>query len=276
MAWVALDRYLVPLVDLIKAITHSSTALLLGGLLLVLLVMRSSPGFAKWIRRTLAQRLRAMRFSKGSFWQASVDELSDWLDPPLTRHTPINRNRGCHANLTSERRARYASGMIISSATQMYYLRAFKSECRAYATSDLETDRGCFLGKLAINRTGDRLLKKEMWILDYLRRQSAGMVYQQYLPEPIERFQCQDRVVTVFASSQDECYSAHQIRRRFSDGLPGEHVAWMFNRLLEGLGFIHRQGTVHGAVLPQHLLFNTQSHGLQIVDWTHAKQIGRP
>jgi hypothetical protein len=38
------------------------------------------------------------------------------------------------------------------------------------------------------------------------------------------------------------------------------------------LGFAHRNGVIHGAVLPQHLLYRPDDHGLQLVDWTCSCQ----
>ncbi len=70
--------------------------------------------------------------------------------------------------------------------------------------------------------------------------------------------------------------TASSIRRCFPGGLDGRHVAWMFNRTLEILGFIHQQGWVHGAVLPPHLLFHPENHGLQLIGWTHSQPIGQP
>lgn len=48
------------------------------------------------------------------------------------------------------------------------------------------------------------------------------------------------------------------------------HRIWMVNRALTLLGAIHKIGVVHGAILPEHLVFNTETHGLTIVDWCYS------
>ncbi len=56
--------------------------------------------------------------------------------------------------------------------------------------------------------------------------------------------------------------------------LDGRHLAWIGKRLLTVLGFAHRQGLVHGAVLPCHVLLDPANHGLQLVGWGHSARLG--
>ncbi|QEG39641.1 hypothetical protein UC8_16370 [Roseimaritima ulvae] len=120
--------------------------------------------------------------------------------------------------------------------------------------------------------------KREASVLRYLHRRAVGTPYADYLPCAPERWHG-GASATV---GQDDnygdgpWYTATQIRQRYDEGVAGQHVAWMFNRMLEILGFVHRQGIVHGAVLPQHLWFNTESHGLRLVHWRSATKIGKP
>jgi serine/threonine protein kinase len=50
----------------------------------------------------------------------------------------------------------------------------------------------------------------------------------------------------------------------------------MFNRILEILAWTHRQGVVHGAVLPPHVLVHPVTHGAVLVDWCYATPNWRP
>src|SRR5262249_891785 len=52
-------------------------------------------------------------------------------------------------------------------------------------------------------------------------------------------------------------------------------VVWMVKRLLVVLGFVHRRGFVHGAVLPPHLLVHPVDHGARLVDWCYAVPPGQ-
>lgn len=46
--------------------------------------------------------------------------------------------------------------------------------------------------------------------------------------------------------------------------------AWMWRRLLVGLGWAHRAGVVHGAVLEEHVLIHPREHGLVLIDWCYS------
>ena len=47
-------------------------------------------------------------------------------------------------------------------------------------------------------------------------------------------------------------------------------VAWMWRRLLTGLGWAHRAGVVHGAVFEEHVLIHPEQHGVVLVDWCYS------
>nr|WP_221377758.1 molecular chaperone DnaJ [Actinoplanes polyasparticus] len=47
-------------------------------------------------------------------------------------------------------------------------------------------------------------------------------------------------------------------------------VAWIWRRLLVGLGWAHRAGVVHGAILEEHVLIHPGQHGVALVDWCYS------
>ena len=60
-----------------------------------------------------------------------------------------------------------------------------------------------------------------------------------------------------------------------------EHGVWMFNRMLEGLDYVHKNGYVHGALTPEHVVVfasdakdHPYNHGAKIVDWSYSVKIG--
>jgi hypothetical protein len=58
-------------------------------------------------------------------------------------------------------------------------------------------------------------------------------------------------------------------------GLDARHGVWIWRRLLEVLGWAHRSGFAHGAILPQHLLVNAKDHGVMLSGWSCAGLQGR-
>ena len=53
-------------------------------------------------------------------------------------------------------------------------------------------------------------------------------------------------------------------------GVDARSAVWMWKRALELLGWVHRSGYMHGAVLPQHLLIHPRDHGVVLVGWSSA------
>jgi hypothetical protein len=121
----------------------------------------------------------------------------------------------------------------------------------------------------------DHLLEKEQLILRDLQRPILGDSYGAYFPAPIEAFRSEGRLVSAM-KWREGFFTAGEIRRRYPSGVDSRHLAWMFNRILEALGRVHALGWVHGAILPPHLLFHTEDHGLQLIGWIHAVQVDMP
>lgn len=95
---------------------------------------------------------------------------------------------------------------------------------------------------------------------------------QQYFPELIDTFTIKDggdKKVSVYPFS-DNFFSLEEIIKEYPDGVPPEDLAWMFNRMLEGLWGISKAGLVHGAFLPPNLLYGMENHGLIIMEWSLA------
>lgn len=130
---------------------------------------------------------------------------------------------------------------------------------------------------LKIPRIADRndLPAREKEALDDLRARAGATVYARYLPEPLEAFTQEGRRINVFRW-RPGFHGAEEVRDRFPTGLDGRHLAWVFRRTLEALGFVHRAGWVHGAVLPPHLMVRPDDHAVMLVGWIHAERPGRP
>lgn len=49
--------------------------------------------------------------------------------------------------------------------------------------------------------------------------------------------------------------------------LPGEHIAWLTNRLLEIVGFAHYNNITHGGITPDNIIVFKKTHGIHLLDW---------
>jgi serine/threonine protein kinase len=95
--------------------------------------------------------------------------------------------------------------------------------------------------------------------------------FRPYAPRLIETFVHEDdqrrrRRVNVL-ERQRGMISLAELEKRELDP---RDAAWMWRRLLTAIGWAHRAGVVHGAVLPEHVLIHPAEHGLVLVDWCYA------
>jgi eukaryotic-like serine/threonine-protein kinase len=57
------------------------------------------------------------------------------------------------------------------------------------------------------------------------------------------------------------------IKKNYKDGIDAEHVAWITDRILNILKYLHYNGVVHGDVKPQNIIIQPESHTVVLVDY---------
>lgn len=163
------------------------------------------------------------------------------------------------------------NGEYVMSPKRLYELREPVGSGDLCQVHRAESEGNHYLLKMSFGSDGRELLAKEFSILEQLQRKAGTQVYGEYFPKPVESFSAKGRNISAF-EWHDGLFTAEQILDRHHRGLDGRHLGWMFNRVLEALGFVHQQGWIHGAVVPPHLLFHAENHGLQLVGWIHAEK----
>ncbi len=240
-----------PLIDALRTLTRDfdfgGFSLLCVVLSLVLVLLLALNRVGQFIKREWT----------GSIWSERTQSLLAWLDG-LARQEPKRP-----AKIRSPSRGyQVVSRLATGDACDVHYA--------------LNRHRPYVL-KTARTAIGDELLIKECKVLNELLEAHHDEPFndEPYLPWPVETFQFATRQVTAFHWRKG-FYTAEAIRKRYPRGLDGRHIAWMFKRTLEALGHVHDLGWIHGAVLPPHLLFHADNHGLQLAGWTHAERLGSP
>lgn len=61
-----------------------------------------------------------------------------------------------------------------------------------------------------------------------------------------------------------------RVKTAVHSALDPRDAAWIWRRLLVGLGWAHRAGVVHGAIVEAHVLIHPEEHGLALVDWCYS------
>lgn len=122
--------------------------------------------------------------------------------------------------------------------------------------------------KIAHTSIDNPLLEWEAETLRKLYKDGRTDHFQKYIPNVLDSFEASDRHANVLTLAEGYLPLPLIMGALGSAGVPFCHVVWMMNRLLSALGWIHRNGVIHGAVLPHHLLYNPEEHGLVLADWT--------
>lgn len=106
----------------------------------------------------------------------------------------------------------------------------------------------------------------------------GGKLFTRYLPRLVAGSQTPDgRAVNILASGEGifgDYYSLEEVFEAFPQGVLPRHMVWMMNRMLELLSWLHRNGFVHGAVLPPSIMYTEDKAGM-LWNWCYATEISK-
>jgi hypothetical protein len=135
------------------------------------------------------------------------------------------------------------------------------------------------LVKLARDPRDADLLRAEMTSLQHFFSQAGSddSHFKKYLPRPLEAAMVSvgggARPANILSLTQDS-YTLAEIMSAHPQGVHPADMAWMWRRVLEILSWVHSHKKVHGAILPCHILLNTEIHGGRLVDWCYSVDTG--
>jgi serine/threonine protein kinase len=129
--------------------------------------------------------------------------------------------------------------------------------------------------KLPRRPADNDLMRAEATALATLRRDGDPR-HRAYAPQVIETFVHEDGAGARREALVLERLTGFVPLTGMLHKLDARDVAWMWRRLLTGLGWAHRAGLVHGAVLPEHVLIQPEEHGVVLVDWCYSVTPGTP
>ena len=133
--------------------------------------------------------------------------------------------------------------------------------------------------KVAREPADNDLVANEAAVLRRLAASPALDTYRPYVPTLLDSLEIMvdpdsaARRANILARL-DGFLSLRALRAAFPDGLPPEHMGWIWRRLLVALAAAHRAGVVHGAALPDHVLIHPTERGLVLIDWSYAVPLG--
>lgn len=152
---------------------------------------------------------------------------------------------------------------------------------RELAKGDVSTVRVAFddnnkryIVKISFPGAGRMLRQERDAIIKVMNSIKSGP-HQRYLPAVVDSVKLPDsREVTVF-EYMTGLFNIDEILQVHENGVSPKHIVWMFKRLMTALGYAHSAGICHGQILPPHLMYQIEFHGLKLVDWTLAVPVGK-
>ena len=112
-----------------------------------------------------------------------------------------------------------------------------------------------------VNQSDNDLLDNEVKVLNQLSHLS--------LPTLVDTFKTRDRKKYIVMKYIDG-FDLVSIREKYINGVPEEHVLWMFDRLLNVIGYIHHNGIIHGNLEPSNILVVPRNHNVIPIDFVFS------
>lgn len=170
---------------------------------------------------------------------------------------------------------------VISTPTRQYVVSKHLAQgdlCDVYLCTYVEkgVDREAAF-KVAQHAGDNDLVENEARVLTHLVPKNAkNEKFFKYLPKLLDTFSMRgksgsQRKVNVMPRIGDEWYTLVEVREAHPN-LDFKDAVWVLNRLLEGLGYVHGQGVIHGALVPTNVLIHPVEHGAKIIGWCYAVQ----
>lgn len=138
-------------------------------------------------------------------------------------------------------------------------------------------ENGHAILKIPRRPTDSDLMQAETVNLQAIR--TVKPTHNSYLPTPVESFRYREattkkeRRVNVF-EQLDGFHTLAEIAQAYPAGVNPRDLAWMWRRMLVGVGLAHQAGYVHGALTPDNVYIQPEVHGLVLLDWCYSVPTG--
>ncbi len=121
---------------------------------------------------------------------------------------------------------------------------------------------------LAHSPESNHFVQRESRILDILHNNEVPQ--WKHLPLLLDRFAAGERLGVTFRKYSGQPLAQVSMHTLHRSGVDQKHMVWMLDRALSCLGYVHRQGVIHGKLNPETLLIQAGNHNVFITDWSSA------
>jgi hypothetical protein len=97
--------------------------------------------------------------------------------------------------------------------------------------------------------------------------------FLRYFPKLISFPASYDDLATHVLIRAEGMVTLEEVMTAHPSGLDIRDFAWIFKRILAGIGYAHSVGFVHAALLPPHVLVHPTERGAKIIDWCYSSRL---
>jgi len=121
--------------------------------------------------------------------------------------------------------------------------------------------------KLALNPGDNDLLQNEAKTLKLLHENHT--TYSKHLPEYLDQFRSVNGHAGLVLGKATG-YDLKAVRDKYPDGIPQQHIIWIFRRTLAIAGHAHSLGIIHANIEPAHIILSPEDHNIFLIDWGYS------
>ena len=111
--------------------------------------------------------------------------------------------------------------------------------------------------KISNDEQDNNLLEEEFKLLGELNHLG--------LPTAISKLKINGRTTLII--KKEEGLDVSELKKEYGI-IPEEHIAWILERLLSIIGFLHSNKIVHGNIKPENIIIDVENHNVKLMDYT--------
>lgn len=138
-----------------------------------------------------------------------------------------------------------------------------------------------FLAKIGSSAASNVFLENEQKVLNQIlngftvKLAAMATIPKLVATSEIVNSSGEKRAISIF-ENMEGFISLENVMKHFPEGMPARHVSWIWKRVMASLVVAHQVRLVHGAITPDHIFINPETHAGILMGWGDAATQGNP
>lgn len=198
-------------------------------------------------------------------------------DKKLAEKAFVKLNAYQEAILNAHPTAKAGSSSTVKSRKHEYTLGSKIKSDDVFDYYEVTYDAGYEEALLLITRDPKDFDLAEAYSSNLKAVRSSTEEYKFFYPNLLDNFRWRqdgsDRAAIVLEKVKG-FYTLTEVKDKYTQGLHGRDIGWMFKRVLVAVGVANDAGVVHGAPTTDNIVIHPDFHGLQLNGWQYSVKDG--